>query len=319
MYHERPNSSQTYAIVLPVPDLQSRLARDPFLILGMENTHPADVGRIVVHIEGECPPESIMTFSVAGSAGHKVAIFRLWGAHWIYIEGKGEWTIPCGTELQDDQTFGLVSRAFVGEGGWDGEFVLTASIQDSHGHRLASDTIIFHTAPFVLASALDRVESVLVVDNTHSASLVAALRSTLTPLGVNLETVRVDDGFENDVWMQDAVEIGRVCVPSRGGIRQPVAILSGIRAKHEGPVICGPLDRAVRGLLQQQHALVADMAEPRAGKDCIDWFGNLEVSPPVIARSPVLSSWRSTGWSPVHTDASDHHGFLEAHRCSGPR
>jgi ribosomal protein S18 acetylase RimI-like enzyme len=197
--HERSSCLSTYAMALPVPDLQNRLARDSFFILGMENAHPAEVGKVIVRVETEYPPGSTLTLNVAGPARDKVAIFRLLSTRWVYLEGDGRWKMPCSAELQDGQTIGLVSRAFVGEQDWNGEFVLEAVIHDSQGRRLASDAVAFRTAPFVLASALDRPESVLVVDNPRSANLTAALGSKLAVLGVDLAKVGIENGFENDV------------------------------------------------------------------------------------------------------------------------
>jgi protein-arginine deiminase len=105
-----------------------------------------------------------------------------------------------------------------------------------------------------------------------------------------------------------------------GRIGQAVAILPGIRAKHEGSVKCGSLDHAIRDYFQRQGAIVADVAEPRAGKDWIDWFGNLEVSPPVIARNGqsfplgrVLTGRQ--GLRSMHPNIM---AFLEAQRVQWP-
>jgi protein-arginine deiminase len=99
-----------------------------------------------------------------------------------------------------------------------------------------------------------------------------------------MRTIRIPgEAEEYDLWPQDALEIGRICVPSGQDVHQFVAVLTGLRAKHEG-INCEPLDRAARGALAEQGAILADVATPRAGTRWIDWYGNLEVSPPVKSR-----------------------------------
>ena len=158
---------------------------------------------------------------------------------------------------------------------------LVASLTDQEG-RL-SDTISqdFVVAPFMLASSLDPVDEVLVVKNARSVSVVDALKQIVPQTGAQLTTIEVQDGDEYDVWIQDAVEIGTVCIPSISGAMQVVTVLPGLRAEHQG-INCKPLDDAVRKHFLRRRSVIADVALPRADTAWIDWFGNLEVSPPVV-------------------------------------
>ena len=86
----------------------------------------------------------------------------------------------------------------------------------------------------------------------------------------------------NDLWVQDATEIGCLCTRSEAGIIQRPAALRGLRAKHDKKNIdCEPLDNAVAAFLEESGIAVICAAEPREDTRWIDWFGNLEVSPPV--------------------------------------
>jgi len=135
-----------------------------------------------------------------------------------------------------------------------------------------------------------------------------------------MRTIRVGaDGDEYDLWPQDALEIGRTCVPSGQKVRQIVAVLPGIRAKLEwtNPE---PLDRAARSAFEEQGAILADVAIPRPGTRWIDWYGNLEVSPPVKSRDgqefPLgrVLTGRQKELS-LHPDVL---AFLEAQRAQTP-
>jgi protein-arginine deiminase len=144
---------------------------------------------------------------------------------------------------------------------------------------VASDSAIFRVAPFQLASSLDPVELVLVVKNRLTANFIPALKALLTRIGVPLQVIAPEDDTLSDVWMQDTVEIGRYVVPGKAGPQQVVGVLAGLRAEHDG-MDCKPLDHAVRAHFLAQNAVLIEAAA-RPNTRWIDWYGNLEVSPPV--------------------------------------
>ena len=133
-------------------------------------------------------------------------------------------------------------------------------------------------APFFLLSSLDPVTEVFVVENKITASFVETLRGLLAEIEVPLIPV-LHLEVENDLWMQDTVEIGYrrdaegKCFP---------AALGGLRGKHKAEnIVTAPLDEKVKHLMRDKGIEVIEVAEPRADARWIDWFGNLEVSPPV--------------------------------------
>lgn len=144
---------------------------------------------------------------------------------------------------------------------------------------------VLHTPRFFLASSLDPVEEVLVVRNALTARFVTQLEAILPRTGVRLHPI--DCGEEpSDLWIQDAVEIGRLCTGTERGIEQNLAILSGLRAGHDrNNIHTEPLDTFVREHFRSLGASIIEAGVPRTETRWIDWFGNLEVSPPVTARS----------------------------------
>lgn len=171
-----------------------------------------------------------------------------------------------------------------------------------------------HT-PFLLTSALDPVEEVLVVENRLTASFVDALRHIIPQTGATLTALHFDDAYESDVWMQDTVEIGRFCVPTEQGVEQFIGVLAGIRSKHGGPTDCKPLDRNMHAYFTDRGAVILEPAAPRPNTRWIDWYGNLEVSPPVptFPHGRILTG--KQGDLSMHPDVL---GFLEEQRLQAP-
>jgi len=142
----------------------------------------------------------------------------------------------------------------------------------------------FETAPFLLASSVDPVEEVLIVKNTRTASVVERLQAIVPKTGARLRPLEFPDAVESDVWVQDTVEIGRTCRPARDGVEQTLTVLTGLRAHHPH-FDATRLDRNIRQYFDRRGAILVDPGMPRKDTRWIDWYGNLEVSPPVTARN----------------------------------
>lgn len=160
--------------------------------------------------------------------------------------------------------------------------------------------------PVLLCSSLDPVEALFVVETPRTSAFVAALKRLVS---VPVHAIANDPAHPSDIWMQDTVEF---CV--RGD--KPVALL-GLRAKHNQSLICGPLDQRVEAYLSEKLPSVEclKIGEPRAGCRWIDWYGNLEVSPPVpgSAHGRIL-----TGKQKERSFHPDVLGFLEKQKTQWP-
>jgi protein-arginine deiminase len=218
-----------------------------------------------------------------------VRLLRERAGAWEDLGAEGPWTIrPTEEERAEGLTLALSALSFARPHrhrfvGWSGEFTLTAWALDSQGKAAARDRARFKTAPFLLASSLDTVEEVLVIETALTAPFVEALADVVPRAGARVRPLAFPDGTPNDVWAQDTMEVGRACAPdSAGGVRQGIAMLSGLRARHEG-IATTPLDKNARQFFLSGNCLVADTADPRPKTRWIDWFGNLEVSPPCVA------------------------------------
>jgi len=274
-----------FGIVLPVPDIAERLSdgRGDVQLLG--GMRPIDVGTIKVQVSEPPSKDCQFEFRVDPISQGRVHLLHRCNETWVHLGSDGVWHVPCSAK--HEMTLALVAHSFDQVGNqqkWSGEFTFSAAMVTEGSKAGSAATAHFVVAPFLMASSLDPVDEVLVVKNRRTMHFVDALRETLSHTGVRLSLIEVQNGTESDVWVQDSVEIGRVCVPGIEGAKQAVAVLTGIRSKHEG-IKCEPLDRHMKQYFQGRAAILVEAAGPREGTKWIDWYGNLEVSPPVTARN----------------------------------
>jgi protein-arginine deiminase len=276
-----------FAVVLPVSDIPScsYLENKQWQLMG--GICPLEVGSLKVRLNGTVPADSTLILRTDADSRGKVHLFQRCDTRWKSLGSEGLWRLAWDAGCHE-VTLGVVASSFAqasGEGArkWSGEFVLTAAIAAEDGGEMAEDNARFRVAPFLLASALDHVEEVLVIGSARTSGFVEVLQRLLPQAGAGLQVIRFEGETESDVWAQDTAEIGRICVPAAEGAQQAIAVLTGIRAKYTG-FNTEPLDRNIREHFRDVGAVIVDAAQPRAETRWIDWYGNLEVSPPVKSR-----------------------------------
>ncbi|MFM9024526.1 MAG: protein-arginine deiminase family protein [Planctomycetaceae bacterium] len=167
-------------------------------------------------------------------------------------------------------TLHVESTAWAGlPAGWDGAARIAIEAVDAEGAVVGEAQADCRVAPVLLRPGTARATEVFVSSGRYdNEPFLAALRAALEPLGVSLVVHPAADWKE--MWMQDTMEVATVSIPAS---RMHV-VLDGLRgADGFPPTLLGP-DTAV-----------ARVAEPRAlsdGDDWADWYGNLEVSPPLV-------------------------------------
>ncbi len=176
------------------------------------------------------------------------------------------------------------------------------------GRPLGNETIRGRVAPFLLSSCLDPAERVQVVGTRLTEAFVRGLEPLVSSAGAGLEIVEDPSIPEHDIWIQDAVEIGTA---SDGEHLMHVA-LHGNRGRELDAVFA-------------KKALGRDFGVVRPGgfrgkpAQWIDWFGNLEVSPPVTVNGRSFDHGRfyagTQGDRSMHPDVI---GFLEGQGVQGP-
>jgi protein-arginine deiminase len=156
-----------------------------------------------------------------------------------------------------------------------------ATAQAGPGERRArasgNDTAVdLEIAPVLVMSSLDPVDSLWIV----RCPLTQRIEETLTRLaGVPVVPVDNDPIDDNDIWVQDAVEFA--VAPHAGG--HTVVPFLGLRGRHDQGLTCGPLDRRVAEAVTRTlpDAAPLQLGPALSGRRWIDWFGNLEATPPL--------------------------------------
>jgi protein-arginine deiminase len=127
-----------------------------------------------------------------------------------------------------------------------------------------------------MPSALEPVDELLIVSQELTADSVDSVRAFAAK--TRLKLVAHELGETCDQWMQDTFEPGLFAFPTASGSDQARACLSGIR-KGSRPE-AGRLDSQVAASLRRQGVVTLAPATPRKQTRWVDWYGNIEATPP---------------------------------------
>jgi protein-arginine deiminase len=180
--------------------------------------------------------------------------------------------------------------------------------ETSGGLPLDEIQVVSTVAPFLLASCLEPAERVEVVKTAETEMFVRSLGPLVEAAGAGLEVV--DDPLipKHDIWIQDAVEIGY----ATDGIRVMHVALHGNRGRELDAVF------AKKALGRDFGVIKKGESRGRAA-EWIDWYGNLEVSPPLGVNGRAFSNGRfyagTQGERAMHPEVI---AFLEAQGVQGP-
>ncbi len=175
----------------------------------------------------------------------------------------------------------------------------------------------FRVAPYVIPSALEPVDELLIVSQEVTEESVSSVRAFAARRGLKLVAHEVDELC--DQWMQDTMEPGLFAFPTAEGIVQARACLTGIR-KGSG-LAADALDHEVARWLRRQGVVTVVPGIPRKEARWNDWYGNVEATPPHTDRQGRRFPFGRVITGKQHGDAM-HPGvmrFLERKGCNGRR
>lgn len=251
-----------------------------------------------------------------------VRLFRLEANGWVVVDTSAPLTLSAGTLSSEVVRFGLEGRHFPGQEGFDGKLVVTLTLFDHADAPIASDTVHFRCGPLVLTSGNTPPSEIFVAwSMPEQTTFVEELAGVLAPIGYTYTTVGelgaqpLSGPIENDIWMQDAVEIGFTSLPAPG---DPHLLYVGLEAPRGKP-----LDSFARDAFLGPDSGWLSVAEPREDSYWFDWFGNLEVTPPLLHDEAYHPYGRiytgldvdDPGQWCMHPDVEK---FLEAQDMQGP-
>ena len=238
---------------------------DDGLVNGAEDA--ADLARLRV-VGNALPPDAAVTLAFTG--GHAetcAAVLR------VHVGGEG-WSALAGpVQLTDGALeLGLEATRFAGPD-WPGLCTLTASAAG-----LTASTEL-RVAPWLVLSNAAETGRLYVATGAYAnqgfLDGLAAVATELAGLGGAIEVIKHPTALWRDMWMQDTMEIGYTEIPGPGGAqRMHVALRAnrGPDADKFPPTLLAP----GVGVLE-----VGDFRDLGGGDEWADWYGNLEVSPPV--------------------------------------
>ena len=156
---------------------------------------------------------------------------------------------------------------------WPRAFTVEISTNSKNSPRLR---VPFRVAPYVIPSALEPVDELLIVSQPVTDDAVRSVREFAARTRVKLVVDEVDEMC--DQWMQDTIEPGLFAFPTARGIGQASAGLTGLR-KGSGPS-AAMLDQQVAMWLRDRGVVTVAPGIPRKNARWNDWYGNVEATPP---------------------------------------
>ena len=186
------------------------------------------------------------------------------------------WTLAPGKDGVVELGVGVVipdARAAAAPSVWPREFIVEISATSENSMRLR---VPFRVAPYVIPSALEPVDELMIVSQAVTADSVHSVRAFAARTGLKLVAHEVDESC--DQWMQDTIEPGLFAFPTALGSSQARACLSGLR-KESGSE-AARLDYQVARRLRRRGVVTVAPAIPRKQAGWNDWYGNLEATPP---------------------------------------
>jgi protein-arginine deiminase len=146
------------------------------------------------------------------------------------------------------------------------------------------ESLRFHVdvKPFVLNCNTDPVKEVFISDIEASIPVINQLETHFEniPKAPKLTVVKKGDYEKLDPWIQDATEIG--------GFEGTTisAAIAGLRGKH-GWAVPVNLDNRFAEVFCGPDRCVLQIGEALPDREYIDWFGNLELTPPFVGSDGI--------------------------------
>ncbi|MEM1099749.1 MAG: protein-arginine deiminase family protein [Planctomycetota bacterium] len=197
----------------------------------------------------------------------------------VYVRDAARWRVLApGTSFPVDEPRSLAVKAtrFAGLD-WDGRLTLTATMVSIDGET-ESATIAMRVAPFVLASSTQHAKQVFIrAYPGRNDAMVDDLKRIAAEAGVAIHIIPGNAPYPaHHIWLQDAVEFGhawtgrpdaaQVALPSNRNRDIDRFAVSRLVGKGVGVIQVG----------EYRH----EFAAGEGGVSWIDWYGNLEATPP---------------------------------------
>jgi len=185
---------------------------------------------------------------------------------------------------------------------------LRVRFETRESRPLHEETVKCAIAPFLVSCCLDPPDSVHVIRTKPTEPFVNDLAPLVTAAGAELKVFGDGSLPEHDIWIQDATEIGY----ATDGHRLMHVALHGNRGRKLD-------DLFAKRFLGKDAGVIQKGNDRGKSAEWIDWFGNLEASPPVKVNGREFKNGRiyvgTQGERSMHPDVIR---FLEAQAAQAP-
>ncbi len=231
-------------------------------------------------------------------ARSRVNVYQRTASGWQSVDGTAKQPLA----YSNDIVLGVEATQFA-DGDWDGLVTLKA-IARRDGKRLTADKVQLRVAPWLMAPNTAEVKEFFVSERSGNRAFVDAIRQIVPQTGA---TVKVVPG--GPVWMQDTMEIGYVQFPDRIAPKTIHSVLKGNRGVGR--------DNYAKSLLKDEFGWF-EVGKPRllgAADGWSDWYGNLEVTPPLPGYPFGRVYYGNSGTATMHPQVVE---FIKAQQLQGP-
>lgn len=220
-----------------------------------------DLARLRIELGSEVAEKaSRVTVELVTGAAH-AHLFEVLGAS---VEPLAAALVPAGS-----LDLALEAARFAGPD-WKGDVRVVVTAVDGADAPIASDEVTLRVAPMLLLPSSTSPLAVHVATGAYSnASFLVDLGAAVTKAGTKLLSPYATTKWQ-EMWMQDTLEIGYAQLPGKAPMH--VALRANRGQDTYAATLLGP----------DMGYLVVGAPRGTSGGDAwVDWYGNLEVSPPV--------------------------------------
>ncbi|HEY9808365.1 MAG TPA: protein-arginine deiminase family protein [Halomicronema sp.] len=272
------------------PDWQDRIVNGP--------KDEEDLSKITLQLAPQFQ-KNIVTLIADPKSRPYINVFQKTTRGWVPVTLDGSQPLPYTKQL----ILGVEAKQFANRN-WNGLVTLQAVAKEKN-KIVSQDTIEMRVSPWLMVPNTAKVKELYVSDvGMANREFVSQLRAGITPTGAKVNVVP-----GGTTWKQDTMEIGYVQFPKDGKMREFNVVLNGLRPQAS--------DFYPRSLLSKDFGWF-QVGKPRrldALNQWTDWFGNLEVTPPIPGYSLGRIYYGNAGSVAFHPDVID---FLKAQEIQGP-
>jgi protein-arginine deiminase len=253
-----------------------------------------------IHLEvGENFAETELFLLADEKSRPYINIFQKTQSGWQPVGFNGEKPLTYSPEI----VLGVEAKQYANRN-WNGLLTLKANAK-KNGAIIASDTVQLRVVPWIMLPNTAPVKELYVSDRgIANQQFVSQIKTEVKATGAK---VNVLPG--GTAWMQDTMEIGYVQFPEPSGLREFNVVLNGNRG--------WVADNFARTLLNKDFGWF-QVGQPRSLdplNQWTDWYGNLEVTPPLPDYPLGRIYYGHSDTVAFHPDVAD---FLKAQEIQSP-